>query len=192
MTPLETTILAALLTWAPAHRSETQGETAARYASVAADLAAVATSEPIATLGPYRTAMALATVAYLESGLSPTVDDGSHRGDQGRSVCILQIMVGAGRTPEGWTSADLLDDRRKCVAAGLRLLRASWGCGHGAERWTSYASGTCVTSDRMLEAGEVDRARMTSVRERWWRRAIGKKWVLPDWYRIEESLATRE
>jgi hypothetical protein len=135
---------------------ETNAQTQERYTEIATAIATVVldpTEAPIANSRD-RTALALATIAYYESSLARNVDLGIGKyakGDFGRSACLAQINVGKGTTTEGWTANDLINDRTKCFRASLHLLRASWACGHGAERWTPYASGRCVTNDAWLE-----------------------------------------
>lgn len=43
----------------------------------------------------------------------------------GRSVCFMQVNVGEGKTVEGWSRKDLLEDPEKCARAALHILRES-------------------------------------------------------------------
>ncbi len=111
------------------------------------------------------------------------VDKGLLRGDGGRSVCLMQLNVGKGRTPAwntetgkwatphddpdnvmpGWNAAELIADRKKCFLAAHRIMRSSIAsCSRfGAlEGLRSYASGTCN------EGSDASRRRM-GVAIRW-------------------------
>jgi hypothetical protein len=79
----------------------------------------------------------------------------------------MQIWVGAGRTQEGWSAADLIADRSKCIRAALHII-------HGSMAWCrrlsagdllgGYTHGKCVHPNR------IGRAR--------WARAFA--WPIPD------------
>ncbi|APR88518.1 hypothetical protein A7982_13867 [Minicystis rosea] len=139
---------------------ETAEARSARYRSIAEDLQAVAYDPAERPLfagkrGRARTAALLLALALKESGLAPDTDRGPcYRGrdgrnarcDSGRSACMLQIRVGKGTTPEGWTKEDLFADRRKCFRAGLHLARRSVGaCSQDGPDFilNAYASGVC-------------------------------------------------
>lgn len=98
----------------------------------------------------------LLAVSYKESAWAHDVDVGPcymgknpgkwPRCDGGQSACPMQIKIGSGTTKEGWSQADLFGDRRKCYAAGLRLIRQSYrACknNHPDHRLNAYASGVC-------------------------------------------------
>jgi hypothetical protein len=58
----------------------------------------------------------------------------------------MQLNIGAGKTPEGWTGADLTADRKTCFRAGLHVARESFRMCKGFptnERLSAYASGQC-------------------------------------------------
>jgi len=165
---------------------ETPRETETRYESIAQDLAEVVASEPSFFAGEQglaRTASVMLSAAFFESGFSAKVDKGLLRGDSGRSVCLMQINVGSGRTQPwntvtkkwatpkddpkdvelGWTAAELIADRKKCFIAAHRLMRGSIGaCSkYGAlEGLRAYASGSC-------EGGSDASRRRMSVAIRW-------------------------
>ena len=107
------------------------------------------------------TTVLLLTIAHHESGFRRDVDVGPcEKGwcDGGRSACLLQVMVGRGTTPEGWSKADLFADRRKCVLAGLRQVRQSFGgCRHlDRALWlTQYASGGCLSEEGRKRSQEM-------------------------------------
>jgi len=96
------------------------------------------------------TALTLVSVALWESSyFRRDVDLGTGRlgfGDNGRSVCLMQINVGKGMTAEGWGAKELVEDRDKCFRAALHLLQDSWrSCGNVPmeQRASVYTSGTC-------------------------------------------------
>lgn len=139
----------------PSDWSETSEERATRLAGVAEDIAQVAESEaplPFGSAPRANSAALLVAVASLESDFAIDVDKGpcstriKGRCDGGASACILQIHVGAGKTHQGWTREELFADRRKCLRAGLALMRRSMNACASApllDRLAAYASGLC-------------------------------------------------
>lgn len=142
-------------TW-PGHE-ESPEDRRARYMEIATDIAAVAFDEserPIWGMGRVQTAAMLLALAIGESNLDPDVDGGPcYRGgayrsrcDYGRAFSIWQIMIGKGRTPEGWTGAQLNADRQKAARTALHTARASWwSCRRRPDehRLALYAAGRC-------------------------------------------------
>jgi hypothetical protein len=127
---------------------ESREEHRARYESIAADMAAAIETERPVLGSRRRTAATLLAVTYHESGWKYWVDMGVERGDGGRSWCLAQLHVGSGKTREGWTGPDLVEDRVKCFRAAIALLRASvWTCANrsGAHPLAAYASGSCTS-----------------------------------------------
>jgi hypothetical protein len=152
---------------------ETKEEALARYESIARDLVDVVYSSKMKALfagpdGRAKTAALVLSMMRFESDFRRDVDFGiaAGRGDHGRSFCLMQIQTGSGRTwpwnkvkqrfaldkdpPEeveiGWTGEELLQDRKKCVTAGLRIAKMSFNaCGSlpEVERLRVYASGSC-------------------------------------------------
>lgn len=136
---LEAWILSVLLGLLPPavvdpHWSETQEEIQQRYASISHDMAEVVSTEEPLFRGPqgrWKTAALLVSVMRYESSFRPDVDSGETRGDHGRSWCLMQINIGKKTVRVGppemrtWTGQDLIQDRRKCIRAGLEHLRAS-------------------------------------------------------------------
>lgn len=131
---------------------ETQEERAVRIEAIAADIADVVydpSEQPIfmGQRARERTAVVVSTFAAEEGmNFAHSVDTGKRRGDAGRSYCIMQINVGRGKTAEGWTGPELIDDRKKCIRAGLHALRRSyWYCKKNPERerFAAYTSGSC-------------------------------------------------
>lgn len=148
---------------------ETVDERSARYTSIAADLERFVFAEETKPVfaGPHgraRTAALLLSIAYHESGFAKDVDVGpcyrgksgkSSRCDSGMSACLMQLHIGDGKTAEGWTQADLFADRTKCFAAGLRLVRGSFGACRALplrHRLAAYASGSCAHGHAASEA----------------------------------------
>lgn len=148
--------LAFMLTVAPPGPwyGESKDETIARYRQIAADAVSVAYEPDVAPLfsgptGRARTAALMLSVAFHESGFRKDVDLGigpRARGDSGQSWCLMQIMVGKGRTVEGWTGQDLVRDRTRCFRSGLEAIRRSFAVCHGNpqdELLNAYTSGSC-------------------------------------------------
>jgi hypothetical protein len=141
-----------MVTWSPPENHHREGAKAAlaRYEAIAQDLAAVVLDEHEAPLfegatGRAQTALLLAAVASMESDFRKEVDTGKLRGDNGRSWCILQVQV-YGKTPEQWTGQDLVDDRKRCLRSGLRVMRESFRMCKALPleyRLSGYTSGSC-------------------------------------------------
>lgn len=127
-------------------------EAQARYDSIATDIAAVLSDETEVPLfqgpaGREATALLLATIAWHESGFRKDVDSckgALSRGDQGRSVGLLQVMRGPNY--EGHSAKEICSDRQLAIRLGLHVLRrAKETCpGAGPKGWVqSYTSGYC-------------------------------------------------
>lgn len=172
MHTLITYLLSAMLAWAPAKTHDyyaSREDTTARYESIARDVAEVALDPNEAPLfggpeGRAQTALLVASIASYESGgFRRDVDLGSgkrSRGDGGRSWCIMQVNVGNGVTAEGWTGRDLVQDRHKCIRAGLALIRESFSLCHALtlrDRLSGYTTGRC-TADEDLSHRRFHRA----------------------------------
>lgn len=126
-------LLALILTYRP----DPTPADAARYASIAQDIAAVIEE----TRPPQPESLALTTLAIAihESGLRAEVDDGRERGS-GTDVCLMQIRTNRKRADQ------LAADRRECLRVGMRIARGSLSaCRHlpWNDRLAAYASGTC-------------------------------------------------
>lgn len=132
-------IVPAMLRWTqPVPQYEVHVE---RYADIARDFIAVAYDPEEVPLfagldGRARTLSTLVSIASYESNFDPLIDDGTTRGDGGKSVCFMQINLGVTRIvmkgqlygfsrTEGWTGEDLIADRQKCIRAGLHMARES-------------------------------------------------------------------
>ena len=145
---------------------EPASERAQRLRATAADaVVAVESADPLPGMSREATLRLVLATAIVESaGLLPEVDRGVHRGDRGRSVCLMQINVGGGRVQSadpaiaGWMAGDLLADRVKCFRAGLDAARWSMRvCAglRGGDRLSAYVSGRCI-------------AGLASARHRWY------------------------
>jgi hypothetical protein len=152
---------------------ETKELAETRYDSIAKDLLGVIyhpKTKPLFT-GPYGRARTLAVVLSVmmhESSFMRHVDYGLGKyakGDQGKSVCLMQIFVDEGRTmrwntvenrpvkwndptadiSNGYTGDEILSDRQICIREGMKVLLVSFGGTKGMpldERLRIYASGS--------------------------------------------------
>lgn len=146
----------------PVAQRETRSEGQARYWSIAKDIVRVTEDPEVAPLYPgpdgwARTVALLVAVGKTESAFRKDVDEGSARGDHGRSWCLFQIQTGRGHVAVGsptmrtWTGPDLVKDREKCVRVAIEMLRQSLGaCRRLAEpdRLSAYTSGQCLSDER--------------------------------------------
>jgi hypothetical protein len=124
---------------------------AARYASIASDMAAVVEESG----GSDSLALTTLAIAIHESGLRAEVDDGRERGS-GTDVCLMQIRTHKKRADQ------LAADRRECLRVGVRLARSSLAACR-AQPWTdrlaAYASGRC-------DAGQTASREIMGIRAR--------------------------
>ena len=157
--------VALMVSWAPPGLSlikdavETPAEGRARYEEIAGSALRVAYDPAIPPLfgGPRGRAATMAlllSIAYHESGFRRDVDLGLGRLARGSGMdsCLVQIRVGAGRTPQGWSHADLVGDRDKCFRAGIALIRKSFGACRKQEsldRLSAYTRGRCLSHDAL-------------------------------------------
>lgn len=151
MTDLLTYALAALLALAPPARArapEPEDVARARYADIAADIAAVSTTR--------LDVAALVGVAVHESALAPDVDRGECQGtrrgrcDGGRAVSLWQLQDGDPERREAFRT-----HRREAAAEALRRIRSSWSMCRALDaplRLSAYASGACRTDGRPAAA----------------------------------------
>lgn len=145
-------LLSAMISWMPTKVHHREGEAAAlaRYEAIATDIAKVALDENEVPLfagedGRTQTALLVASIASYESHFRADVDEGKARGDKGVSWCLMQIQV-HGKTAEGWTAKDLIEDRQKCLTAGLHLVRESFTMCKSMplkHKLSGYTSGHC-------------------------------------------------
>jgi hypothetical protein len=160
-------------------RAESPAARAERYESIAEDVAHVAydfDERPLygGDRGRLQSALLVLATAYDETRwrLDAETIEGhqrlAKRGllDGGTSWCIMQIHVGrTGRTAEGWSGHDLLEDRSRCIRAGYRLIQRSmgacWALALG-DRLSAYVAGKCSAG----HARSRSRIRMAG----WWAR----------------------
>jgi hypothetical protein len=144
-------LMTAMVAWnPPAQHREGEGAARDRYASIAHDFAEVALDQAEKPLfdgpnGRAQTALLMASVASAESGYRRDVDTGVLKGDHGRSWCILQVQV-HGHTAENWTGQELVEDRKRCVRAGLHKMQESFATCKAmplADRLAQYTLGRC-------------------------------------------------
>lgn len=159
--------------WYP-DSEETKEEAEKRYRGIARDIVEVVynptTKVPFkGPLGRTRTASLILSVMFHESGFMKHVDYGLGkyaRGDQGDSWCMMQLNIGQGRTLkwnrvhdrlvqwkdrpqdifEGFTGEELIEDRKRCIQEGLKVLRVSMSTCRSQPlllQLSSYASGKC-------------------------------------------------
>lgn len=122
--------------------------------------------------GRVKTCMLLASIAYNESGYLESVDSGKVRGDGGKAVCLLQVQQGQDGALR--YTAEQLADRKTCIRAGLKILRAS-KCNQGTnvrDMLRGYVSGSCkshtdpVTEKRISHTAALDARGYTNYMER--------------------------
>jgi hypothetical protein len=161
-------LLSIMLTAVPPGRSrspeearESAAQGKARYAMIAEAIAGASLDRKETPLfagkrGRQDTALMLLTIAMHESHFRRHVDLGlgpHARGGGGRYHCMMQILVKKGRTPEGFTSDDLVKSRDKCFRRGLHILqRAKRFCDKTGPRafLNHYASGTCTKGQKAV------------------------------------------
>ena len=123
-----------------------------RYDAIADDISTILSdeTEPLLFTGPAgreATGLLLATIAWHESGFRKDVDTCTgalSRGDNGRSVGLLQVMRGPNY--EGHTAKEICGDRRLAIRLGLHVLnRAKETCQRMSPRgWVqSFVAGYC-------------------------------------------------
>jgi hypothetical protein len=168
-------ILSVMLAAAPPGRTqpleaiETSEEAVVRYAEIARSITDVVldAAEPPLFRQPAQTAALILAVSYLESAWRKDVDLGIGRlarGDSGASWCMMQIHLGRGKTPEGWSGPDLVASRDRCFRTGLRALRRSVNACRArpmGEWLNAYASGACTR-------GAVESRRRVGLAMRWY------------------------
>ncbi len=140
----------------PKEARETAAQGKARYAAIARAVAQVSLDPAESALfagadGRAKTALLMLTVAKHESHWRRHIDLGlgpRSRGGGGKYHCMMQIAVPKGKTPEGWTSEDLVKSRDKCFRRALHIMQ-------GGKRYCSkkgfgprsflnqYGSGRC-------------------------------------------------
>jgi len=170
--------------YVPPHARESIQQCESRYEGISQSIAEVVyhpNSKPLwnGNHGRARTALTVLTIMYFESGFRRDIDLGIERerlsmygwNDYGRSWCMMQIHLGkknrvengqvvldsAAMTPQGWNGRQLIEDRRKCVAAGLTVIQRSFKACHRLpfnQKLRVYASGS------VDKGGEASASRM--------------------------------
>lgn len=181
-------VLTAMLAWIPAPEKSVLGESSqehlARREEIARQFVEVAFDPAERPLfegpsGRAETALFLASIASFESRYDVDVDNGKRVGGLGE-VCIMQVMVDWSdkknpKTKEGWTTKDLISDRKKCIRAALHMLQTSQeicsNASHplnatkkalkGADQFTIYTGGKC-SEGSIHAAHRFDRSRKWS------------------------------
>jgi hypothetical protein len=164
---------------------ETSEEAQLRYESIASDIVSVVwnSSNPPLFKGPNgraKTASVMLGIMFFESNFRRDVDLGLGKagvGDSGTSFCLMQVKTGTGRTGtwnktknrfkvwgdkdedlvEGWTGPELVQDRKKCIEAGYRVMSASFAVCRNlpVSAWLrAYASGNCKDDGGGAEKSE--------------------------------------
>jgi hypothetical protein len=180
---------------APADPKEPPPLSLERYEDIAWDIATVVFDPATPPSfdgqdGRAKTAALVLGIMLHESQFHRGIDTGARLGDADRSYCLMQVKVGRGRTatwnvvkdreawpgdPEahlvrGYTGAEMVADRKKCIVAALRVARWSMRrkCPHlpVKERLRGYMSGNCD------EGGFGSRRRMGSALS-WYSRTRG-------------------
>lgn len=152
---------------------ETKEEALERYHGIASAIVDVVYNPKTKPLfgganGRARSSAVILAIMLFESGYMKSVDNGVRRGDAGKSWCLLQINIGAGRTLrwntkfdrpvrmgddaadifEGYTGRELVEDRKKCVGEAYKALRLSFGACSSMQlpldqKLRVYGSGNC-------------------------------------------------
>jgi len=135
---------------------ETPAEMKERYEDIAKDIVNVVYDPEETPLyngarGRARSASTVLAIAYFESSFRKAVDKNlgkEGRGDHGRSWCLMQLNIGEGKTADGWSGPELIEDRTKCIRSAYRYIKMSFGACRGLpieDRLSAYASGRCMT-----------------------------------------------
>lgn len=134
-------------TWLHKEARESADDAQRRYEEIAEAVAEVAQSR--------EEAAHLIVRSWLESGWHRDVDLGFTRGS-GVDSCLMQVRVLPGtKTAEGWTWQDLTSDRKKCFAAGARILRSSLRTCAAlpeSDRMSAYIAGHCHSTAGRLRS----------------------------------------
>ena len=179
-------MVAVMLAAAPHYTShtpeavETPAEMQERYTEIARDIATVVYDPEETPLfqgarGRERSAATVLSIAFFESSFRKAVDKNigkEARGDHGRSWCLMQLNIGNGKTVDGWTGPELIEDRTKCIRSAYRYIKMSFGSCRGMpfeDRLSAYASGKCFTpstvSRRRLSVGSMWFSKSPSVND---------------------------
>jgi hypothetical protein len=115
-----------------------RGERADRLAR---EVETVARLNPIAELGPERTALLLVAAVDVESSWRESVETCSIKGQAGE-IGLTQLLEGPSRA--GYSAADICASSALQLALGLRRIKAATACGADPIVWlTTYQRGFC-------------------------------------------------
>lgn len=97
---------------------------------------------------------ALTTIIAAEEsgGFNLEVEAGRVRGDSGSSWCLMAINIGKGKTADGWTGPDLVSDRKKCLTAGINIMKKSMNACRSSgilSALSAYNTGRCIKNERI-------------------------------------------
>jgi hypothetical protein len=164
-----------------------------RYNRIAQDVVSVVYDPQVAPLysGPYgriKTALLVIAIMNYESDYRQEVDDGTVRGDNGKSWCLGQVKLGKphkdntklhayvdskgyfGLTDNpriGWRGQDLVQDRTKCIRIMVAASRTSFFVmrrrGYKHPNWLNI-----YTSGKYNKGGDASSLRV-NLAVRWWR-----------------------
>lgn len=135
-----------------------------RYEQTANDMVdAIRSSKPLFTgdNAELQEAALLTSIAFFESGFRKDVDNGTVRGDNGGSWCLMQLNIGGGNVKVGteemkkWNGKDLIKDRKKCFKAAIEVLRLSMKeCSqyNGSDVISLYTSGKCAPGEPLAKS----------------------------------------
>jgi hypothetical protein len=92
------------------------------------------------------------SIALTESRLDKNIQFGISRGDRGKSWCLMQILIGNGKTNEGFTGPELASDLNKCLLSGYNIAKRSFGvCSNlkdYRDRLSGYTTGKCLNDEK--------------------------------------------
>jgi len=137
----------------PVEAIESAAQGKARYAAIARAIAQVSLDPKEQPLyqgeqARAQTAALLLAISFHESTWRRDVDLGTGPAARGggRYWCMMQIAVDKGKTAEGWTGTQLVQNRQRCFRTGLHILqRGKRFCDkqRGGSFINHYASGYC-------------------------------------------------
>jgi len=164
MNLLNAWVFSAILALAPSNdytkKFESELEMKSRYQDIADDLVdAIHDSPPIfkGHRADLDTAALLVAIAKFESGFRKDIDNGTVKGDSGRSVCLMQINLGNSKVRVGddemrsWFAKDILLDRKKCFMVAIETIRESMrACKayKGSDVLSMYTTGSCKKNEK--------------------------------------------
>ena len=127
-----------------------------RYDEIAVAIANVATESSILESNTdadiIKKAALITAIAVTESRLDKKTQFGITRGDRGRSWCLMQMNIGKGKTAEGFTGEELVNDLNKCLLTGFNAAKRSMGAcqntGAYTDRLAAYTTGTCQSNEK--------------------------------------------